>query len=441
MATDISNPPLTLLLLGSGAREHALAWKLRQSPIVSRLVCAPGNPGIAQLAELRDIPIEDPAAVVALASELRADLVVVGPEAPLAAGVADALRDAGIATFGPSRNAARLEWDKGYAKDFMARYGIPAAPSRTFSAQELEAAREYVQGHVLPIVIKASGLAAGKGVVIATSAKEALTTVDAMLSGDAFGHAGTCIVVEEFMRGEEASIFAITDGTGYVLLAPSQDHKRVGDGDAGPNTGGMGAYAPAPIVTPAVLEQIAQKIVAPTLRGMREDGHPYVGCLYVGVMIENGNARVVEFNSRFGDPETQVVLPLYDGDMARLLADAASGRLLDESTIAQPSGSAVCVVMASEGYPGPYRRGSRITGVAEAERFGGVVVFHAGTRRDGEHLLTSGGRVLGVTAVSKDEGLAATIGRAYEAIRSVHFEGGFYRNDIGAKGVGEAIAG
>ncbi len=433
MATDTSSSPRTILLLGSGGREHALLWKLHQSPAVSRIVCAPGNPGMAQLAELRACDIENPEAVVALAVELGADLVVVGPEAPLAAGVADALRGAGIPTFGPSQKAARLEWDKAYSKEFMVRHGIPTASSRTFSAGELEAAREYLREHSMPAVIKASGLAAGKGVVIAASVEEALAAADEMLSGRAFGDAGTCVVVEEFMEGEEASIFAISDGTRYVLLAPSQDHKRVGDGDTGPNTGGMGAYAPAPIVTPELMERAAREIVEPALRGMREDGTPYAGCLFVGLMIHDGVPRVVEFNSRFGDPETQVILPLYEGDLARLLYGSAIGELPEEETVAETAGSAVCVVMASEGYPGSYRKGSEITGITEAEAPGGIVVFHAGTRRDGERLVNSGGRVLGVTAISAADGLESTIARAYDAVRNIHFDGGFYRTDIGAK--------
>lgn len=430
--TNNTTNPLTILLLGSGGREHALAWKLVQSPRVGRLVCAPGNPGMAGLAELASADIESGAAVVALARETGADLVVVGPEAPLAAGVSDALSNAGIHVFGPSKAAARLEWDKAYAKEFMQRHGIPTAASRTFTAGEIEPARDYVRGHAMPVVIKASGLAAGKGVVIATTPDEAVHTVDDMLSGAAFGDAGSLVVVEEFMEGEEASIFAIADGEHYVLLAPSQDHKRVGDGDTGPNTGGMGAYAPAPVVNEVVLERVVREIIEPTLRGMREDGNPYAGCLFVGLMINNDEPRVVEFNSRFGDPETQVILPLYDGDLAELLLASATGTLGESVTEPGASGTAVCVVMASEGYPGSYRKGSAITGINEAEQAGGLV-FHAGTKRDGEQLVTSGGRVLGVTAISREGGLPETIARAYEAIRNIHFDGGFFRSDIGAK--------
>ncbi len=430
---------LTVLLLGSGGREHALAWGMRRSPRLGRLVCAPGNPGMASCGELRPVSAEDPAAVVALAREVGADLVVVGPEAPLAAGVADALRQAGIPTFGPDRAAARLEWDKAFAKEFMERHGIPTAASRTFQSARLDEARAYLAGHTLPVVLKASGLAAGKGVVIATTTDEALEAAESMLSGSAFGAAGEQMVVEEFMAGEEASVFAICDGERYVLLAPSQDHKRVGDGDTGPNTGGMGAYAPAPVVTPDVLEKVRREVVEPTLRGMIADGERYVGCLYVGLMIEGERVRVVEFNSRFGDPETQVVLPLYDGDLVELFLAAATGAI-DPAGETAPRGSAVCVVIASEGYPGSYPKGKVISGVDEAGRLPDVVVFQAGTRMAGDALVTDGGRVLGVTAMSSAEDLSATIEQAYRAAEMISFEGSFFRHDIGRKGVERGAA-
>lgn len=424
----------TILLLGSGGREHALAWKLSQSPSLTRLVCAPGNPGMAQLAELRAVNIEDRAAVVALALEVGANLVVVGPEAPLAVGVSDTLRAEGIPTFGPSKSASRLEWDKAFAKDFMFRHGIPTAASRTFRSEELDDARAYASGSSFPLVIKASGLAAGKGVVIASTLDEANEALEGMLSGTLFGAAGASVVIEEFMQGEEASVFAVTDGESYVLLAPSQDHKRVGDGDTGPNTGGMGAYAPAPIVTDVMLQRVAAEIVEPTLRGMRDEDNRYVGCLYVGLMIDGEDMRVVEYNSRFGDPETQVVLPLLEADLAQLLYAAATGSLADAGTVTS-SGSAVCIVIASEGYPGSYRKGDRITGIAEAEHLDGVVVYQAGTARSGEDLVTNGGRVLGVTAISKENDLELVTQRAYEAVGMITFDGGFYRRDIARKGI------
>jgi phosphoribosylamine--glycine ligase len=433
---DSNASALTVLLLGSGGREHALAWKLAQSDVVERLVAAPGNPGIGRHAELRACAIEDPAAVVALAREIGAGLVVVGPEAPLAAGVADALRAAGIPVFGPSRAAARLEWDKSFAKDFMTRYGIPTAASRTFSAESLDAARAYVEAHELPVVIKASGLAAGKGVVVATTREEAVEAVESMLSGTSFGDAGRTVVVEEFMRGEEASVFAVTDGTAYVVLAPSQDHKRIGDGDTGPNTGGMGAYAPAPIVTEEILGEVRREVIERALAGMIADGTSYVGCLYVGLMIDGEQVRVVEFNCRFGDPETQVVLPLYRGDLGRLLYAAATGAVA-ELPAAPTSGSAACIVVASEGYPGAYPTGAVIEGLEDVSEEG-VVVFHAGTKARGGEVVTSGGRVLGVTAFGESEGLEEVVQRAYRAVEWVRFDGAYHRRDIGHRALERA---
>lgn len=432
--------PLTVLLLGSGGREHALAWKMRGSPSLGRLVSAPGNPGIATCGEIRPVAIEEPGAVVALARELGADLVVVGPEAPLAAGVADALRAAEIPVFGPDRGAARLEWDKAFAKEFMVRHAIPTAASRTFDAAQIEEGRAYLATHALPVVLKASGLAAGKGVVIALSRQEAIETLEAMLSGSAFGAAGEQVVVEEFMRGEEASIFAICDGERYLLLAPSQDHKRIGDGDTGPNTGGMGAYAPAALVTDDLLAQVRATVIEPTLRGMAAEGNPYVGCLFVGLMIHEGVARVVEFNSRFGDPETQVILPLYEGDLVRLFHDAATGSIT-EPVGPHYSGAAVCVVMASQGYPGSYPKGLPIDGLDAASRLPGVIVFHAGTGEKDGAIVTNGGRVLGVTALSETDDLAATIEHAYQAVALISFQGAHFRHDIGRKGIERMVAG
>ncbi len=434
--SDTSTPMqhLTVLLLGSGGREHALAWKMAQSAMLERLVAAPGNPGIARHGECRSVDIEDGVAVLSLAREIGADLVVVGPEGPLAAGVADALRGDGIAVFGPSRGAARLEWDKAFSKDFMARHGIPTAASRTFGAEDLDDACAYVRSGALPVVIKANGLAAGKGVVIASDTEEALRAVRDMLSGQAFGDAGASIVVEEFMAGEEASLFAVCDGEHYVLLASSQDHKRVGDGDIGANTGGMGAYAPAPVVNHDVLERACREIIEPTLRGMAAEGNPYVGCLYAGLMIKDRAPRVVEFNSRFGDPETQVVLPLLGADLVALLHAAATGRLGEFGPV-ESRGTAVCVVLASSGYPGSYAKGMAIEGLDDAAVLPGVMVFHAGTRDDGDRIVSNGGRVLGVTAVGADGELEQTIARAYEAVARIAFEGAFHRTDIGRKGI------
>ena len=423
----------TVLLLGSGGREHALASKLVESSLVERLISAPGNPGMAALGEVRNVNPEDVEDVLSLAAEIEPELIVVGPEAPIAAGVPDVLRDAGYHVFAPSKAAGRLEWDKAFAKDFMNRHNIPTSASRTFSSDEVEAARDYVRNHTLPVVIKANGLAAGKGVVIAESVEDALEGLEEMLSGSAFGEAGHTVVIEEFMEGEEASIFAVSDGSSYVLFAPSQDHKRIGDGDTGPNTGGMGAYAPAPIVDDGVLRQIREKVVEPALQGMRAEGTPYQGCLYCGLMVDSQkNVRVVEFNSRFGDPETQVVLPIWRGDLFQLFRDAASGNIT-EANNAPSVGSAVCVVMASGGYPGSYKKGEVIEGIENVPE--DVTVFHAGTAEIGGDLVTAGGRVLGVTAISGDADLERTIEAAYKGVEKITFHGGVWRRDIGKKGV------
>lgn len=424
---------LNVLLLGSGGREHALAWGISRSPRLGRLVLAPGNPGMATLGELATCDIENPEVVVELARRVKAHLVVVGPEGPLAAGVSNALANAGIPVFGPSREAARLEWDKAFAKDFMERAGVPTSASRTFDSTQLDLAVEFVRGHRYPVVVKACGLAAGKGVIIAQELDEAKIAVTSILSGDAFGPAGSSIVVEEFMEGEEASIFAITDGARYIVLAPSQDHKRAFDNDVGPNTGGMGAYAPAPVITPEVMERVCSSIIEPTLLGMREAGTPYVGCLYVGLMVSpEREPRVVEFNSRFGDPESQVIVPLYDGDFLELLFAAAVGSL-PATGIAPTHGAAACVVIASEGYPGTYRKGVAIQGLMEAESREGVIVFHAGTALAGTEVVTSGGRVLGVTAIDKGGDLGSAIAKAYDAVGAIAIDGAFHRSDIGRR--------
>ena len=423
----------TVLVLGSGGREHALAWKLDRSPSVGRLVLAPGNPGMTGIGELRQINPANANDVLTLAAELKPDLIVIGPEAPIADGLSDLLSQEGYRVFAPSKAAGRLEWDKAFAKDFMSRHAIPTASSRTFSSDELEAAQDYVRHHVLPVVLKASGLAAGKGVVVAETTEEALDVLNDMLSGEAFGEAGGTVVIEEFMEGEEASVFAVSDGTDYMVFAPSQDHKRIGEGDTGPNTGGMGAYAPAPVVTNAVLQKIRERVIEPVLHGMREEGTAYQGCLYCGVMIDGeGNPRVVEFNCRFGDPETQVVLPIWRGDLYQLFHAAASGNL-SEADQGESRGTAVCVVMASGGYPGSYEKGNVIKGLEEVPD--DIIVFHAGTAMAEGELVTAGGRVLGVTAVSDGDDLEETIARAYKGVSKITFDGGMWRSDIGAKGI------
>ena len=422
---------MLILVVGGGGREHALCHALAHSPSRPTVLCAPGNPGTAQVAENAAVVADDVDGLVALAQERGADLVVVGPEVPLVAGLADRLDAAGIAVVGPSAQAAQLEGSKAFAKAFMARHGIPTAAYAVFS--DLGEARAYVERADLPLVLKADGLAAGKGVLICQTREEALDGLDAMLDGGAFGEAGATVVAEAFMEGEEASVFAVCDGADYVLLAPAQDHKRAFDGDEGPNTGGMGAYAPAPVVTPHVLEQVERAIIRPVLAGMAADGMPYRGVLYVGLMIgDDGAPRVVEFNCRLGDPEAQVVLPLVASDVAQLFADAAHGRLAAHR-VEQRDGAAATVVVVSDGYPGSYPKGKPISGLDDASAEPDTLVFHAGTEADGAQLVTSGGRVLAVTGLGAT--LADALDRAYAGVGGISFEGARHRTDIGRRGL------
>ena len=421
---------MDVLVIGSGGREHALVWKLAQSPRVRRIYATPGNPGIFSHAEPFSAGAGDLRKLAAEARSRGIGLTVVGPEQPLAEGIVDIFREAGLRIFGPTREAAKLEWSKAFAKDFMRRHDIPTASYRTFRAGEEAAARAYVESSATPLVVKADGLAAGKGVTVCRTRQEALAALDEIRAS--FGTAGSTIVVEEFMEGREASIFAVCDGRDYVTLASAQDHKRALDGDRGPNTGGMGAYAPAPCVTPAILEDVRRSVIAPTLSGMASEGRPYTGCLYAGLMLTREGPRVVEFNCRFGDPETQVVLPLYGGDLLDLLDAAAAGSLAALSPRPETAqGAAVCVVLASGGYPGKYETGMRITGLPRGDA-AGIVCFHAGTRRDADgSVRTAGGRVLGVTAYERTGSIPAAIAAAYRAAGEISFEGIHYRHDIG----------
>jgi phosphoribosylamine--glycine ligase len=421
---------MRVLVLGSGGREHALVWKISRSPKITGLFCIPGNPGMASIASMPPIAAGDHEALVRFARDEKIDLTVVGPEQPLAAGVVDRFRAAGLPVFGPTRAAAELEWSKAFAKEFMRRHGIPSAEFRVFDSARLEDARVYVAEHALPVVLKADGLAAGKGVLIFTTKEEALAALSEIPA--AFGDAGRTIVVEEYLEGEEASVFAITDGQEFVTLAPAQDHKRVFDEDMGRNTGGMGAYAPAPVITGALLATVREQIIAPTLAGMEKEGRPYAGCLYVGLMITSSGPKVVEYNCRFGDPETQVVLPLCGDDLVDFLDASARGSL--GTLRGRPlviDGSAVCVILASGGYPDAYETGKNIRGLDAVPK--GVVVFHAGTKLSGGELVTAGGRVLGVTAIGGGMSLRDTIARAYEGVRQISFQGMHYRRDIGRK--------
>jgi phosphoribosylamine---glycine ligase len=420
-----------VLVIGSGGREHAICDALSASPGLTRLSCAPGNAGIAAIAEVWDLPITSHRAVLQFCEDEGVDLVIVGPEAPLVAGLAEELDADGFRVVGPSSAAARLEGSKAFAKSFMVRHGIPTAASRTFSRGEVEDAVAFVSGGPFPIVVKADGLAAGKGVVVAEDAATAASALRDMLLDETFGAAGRRVVVEEFLEGEEASIFAITDGRDYALLAPAQDHKRVGEGDTGPNTGGMGAYAPAPLVTPAMMRTIEDVVVRPTLRGMAAEGHPYQGVLYCGLMITPTGPKVIEYNCRLGDPEAQVILPLLATDALELF-DAVARTHLRDVTVRQRDGFAACVVIASEGYPGKYPSGRIIEGLENVPD--DVSVFHAGTGLDEEQrIVATGGRVLGVTGVGGD--LQAALDRAYAGIDAISLDGGQYRRDIGQRGL------
>jgi len=416
---------MNVLLLGSGGREHALAWKLAQSPTLGKLYAAPGNPGIAQHAELAALDMGNHAAVVEFCRDKNIGLVVVGPEQPLVEGIADSLRAAGIATFGPGKAAAQLEGSKGFVKDLCARENIPTAAYKRFSDKQTALATLGAFG--LPVVIKADGLAAGKGVIIAETADQATAAVEEMFGGG-FGAAGAEIVIEEFMSGEEASFFALTDGETVIAFGSAQDHKRVGDGDTGPNTGGMGAYSPASILTPALEKQAMDEIVLPTVRAMRAAGTPYSGVLYAGLMLTPERPKLIEYNCRFGDPECQVLMMRFDGDLLSLLLATAQGQLQQAGPISLSDRSALTIVMAAEGYPGTPSKGARITGIQEAEA-GGALVFQAGTALNGADLIANGGRVLNITAAGAS--VAEARDTAYRAIEAIEFPGGFFRKDIG----------
>jgi phosphoribosylamine--glycine ligase len=416
---------VNVLLIGGGGREHALAWKLAQSPLLGRLYCAPGNAGIAEVAECVAVDVADHAAVARFCKDKDIGLVVIGPELPLVAGLADDLEAAAIKVFGPSRAASALEGSKGFTKQLCSKNGIPTARYRRFT--QPDPALFYVMGQQLPIVIKADGLAAGKGVIIAETIEQASRAIDDFFLG-AFGEAGKEIVIEEFLDGEEASFFALTDGTSILPLATAQDHKRAFDGDQGPNTGGMGAYSPAPIMTPELCAQVMDKIVMPTVRAMAERGTPFKGVLYAGLMIRDGLAKLIEYNVRFGDPEAQVLMLRLKSDLLAALLAAADGRLAD-IVLDWHDDPALCVVMAAKGYPGTYEKGTEIKGLKEAGADPLVEIFHAGTRREGGRILADGGRVLGVTARGHD--IREAQSRAYGAVDKIDWPGGFYRRDIG----------
>ncbi len=420
---------MKVLLIGSGGREHALAWKLTASPLLEKLYCAPGNPGIADVAELADIGVDDHAALIAFAKEKKIDLVVVGPEAPLVAGLADEMRAEGIRVFGPSKAAAQLEGSKGFTKDLCARFDIPTGAYGRFN--NAPKAKAYIRQQGAPIVVKADGLAAGKGVIVAMTLEDALDAVDSCFEG-AFGSAGAEVVVEEFLDGEEASFFCICDGKTALPLGSAQDHKRVGDGDTGPNTGGMGAYAPAPVMTPEMVERTIRELIEPTMRGMAEIGAPFSGILFAGLMMTKDGPKLIEYNTRFGDPECQVLMMRLESDLLELINAAVDGRL-NEVSLRWKDEPALTVVMAAEGYPSNVKKGSSIRGLEKLEGIEGLKVFHAGTAEKDGNLVANGGRVLNVTAIAKSVAEAQV--KAYDAVKKIDWPEGFYRSDIGWRAV------
>ncbi|MBT1072560.1 phosphoribosylamine--glycine ligase [Pelotalea chapellei] len=421
---------MKILVIGGGGREHALVWKIAQSPLVEKLYCAPGNPGTAELAENLPLQVDELDKLLEFALKNDIALTVVGPEQPLSLGIVDLFESNGLKIFGPRKNAAIIEASKAFSKDLMLKYNVPTAAYGVFT--EVGPAEAFIDRTGLPIVVKADGLAAGKGVIIAQTRDEAVGAVKDMLGGNAFGSAGSRVVIEEFLVGEEASFLAITDGKHIVPLASAQDHKAVFDGDLGPNTGGMGAYSPAPVVTPEIHEIAMAEVLRPTIDGMATEGRPYCGVLYAGLMVKDGQVKTLEFNARFGDPECQPLLMRMKSDLVPVLMAVADGDL-STTVIEWHDKAAVCVVMAAEGYPGSYRKGDAIEGLEEAAQLEDVHVFHAGTALDSGRCVTNGGRVLGVTALG--ETVQTAILKAYQAVGAISWKGAHYRKDIGKKAI------
>ncbi len=419
---------MKVLVIGGGGREHALVWKIAQSPLVTKVYCAPGNPGTAALAENLPIAVDQLDKLLAFAYENNIDLTVVGPEQPLSLGIVDLFESHGLKVFGPSQKAAFIEGSKAFSKDLMQKYHVPTAAYGVFT--DLDAAEAFINTTGAPIVVKADGLAAGKGVIIAHTCEEAVAAVRDMLSGNAFGAAGSRVVIEEFLTGEEASFLVITDGKNVIPLASAQDHKAIFDNDLGPNTGGMGAYSPAPVVSSAIHKKAMQLIIRPTVDGMAAEGRSYRGVLYAGLMIKDGEIKTLEFNARFGDPECQPLLMRMKSDIVPVLCAVADGDLGDLS-LEWHDKAAVCVVMASEGYPGDYRKGDQISGLEQAAEVDDLYVFHAGTALKNGNCVTNGGRVLGVTALGTT--VKNAIAAAYQGVSKISWLGVQYRTDIGKK--------
>jgi len=422
---------MKVLLIGSGGREHALAWKIARSRLCDKLICAPGNGGIAQIAECVDIKADDIPGLLEFARKERIDFTVVGPEAPLAAGIVDEFTARKLRIFGPNKKAAQLEASKIFAKELMAKYKVPTADFKIFD--NADEAKKYIEKRGAPCVVKADGLAAGKGVVVAKNIDEAKQAVSLMLEEKAFGAAGHKVVIEECLEGQEASILVFTDSKEVVALASSQDHKRIFDYDKGPNTGGMGAYSPAPVVTRELFKEILDKIIYRTIDGLCKEGIDYRGVLYAGVMLTKEGPKTLEFNVRFGDPETQAILPRLKSDVLEVMLAVSEGKLIRVGTLEWDERPCVCVVLAAGGYPGDYEKGKTISGLDEAAKVKDAVVFHAGTRIEGGKIVTSGGRVLGVTALGGN--IKGAIANAYKAVNKINFDGMQYRRDIGAKAI------
>ena len=417
---------MQVLVIGGGGREHALVWKIKQSPQVKKIYCAPGNAGTGEIAENIAIAADDIKSLLEFALQKEIGLTVVGPEQPLVMGVVDQFEEKGLRIFGPNARAAELEGSKSFAKDIMAKYGLPTAEYKTFSSADNAA--EYIKFKDCPLVIKADGLAAGKGVLLCQTADEALAAVDSIMGKKSFGKAGNQIVVEEFLQGQEVSVLAFSDGQTVLLMDSAQDHKAAYDGDKGPNTGGMGAYSPAPVFTEIMRQKVRDQIMLPMIRAMQQEDRPFKGILYAGLMLTKTGSQVLEFNVRFGDPETQPLLVRMDSDIIPVFEACIDGTL-DQCPLQWKNESSVCVVMAAEGYPGPYEKGKPISGLQNANSLPGVEVFHAGTKiQDGE-VLTQGGRILGVTATGENIGTA--IAKAYEAVDKIKWQGIHYRKDIG----------
>ncbi len=422
---------MNILVIGSGGREHALTWAVARSKKATKIYCAPGNPGTSELAENVDIKASDLDGLLKFALDKKIDLTVVGPEDPLVAGIADIFTSKGLKVFGTNKAGAQLEGSKAFTKNLLAKNGIPTAAYGEFKTSSL--AKDYIRKmNKYPVVVKADGLAAGKGVIIAKSEAEAFAAVEDIMEKKAFGAAGDRLVVEEFLQGEEASVLALCDGENIMALPAAQDHKRVFDNDEGPNTGGMGAYAPAPLVTKELSEIVMEKILIPTVRALKKEGIVYKGVLYAGLMISKDGPKVLEYNARFGDPETQAIMPLIKSDIVELFLACAGGRLGKMKLELEP-GACINVVLASKGYPGSYEKGKEIKGLEFFKGKDGLMIFHAGTKKEGDKIVTSGGRVLNVTAVSRD--IKAAIDRVYKDIDRVSFDGVYYRKDIGRKAV------